>query len=166
MQPPLNSFPAPQSTAPHTKEHESRNTAFHPSRQRATAAPTPELLGVTNHETRLFIETRITAFKVCNKACLCGILCCIKFAHKGLQKLAEQDDARLLPQHLIRRIRRILTELAAAQSARDMELPGYRLHPLKGNRRGQWSVHVSGNWRMVFRFVDGEAVDVDLIDYH
>ena len=71
-----------------------------------------------------------------------------------------------MPQHLIRRIRRILTELAAAQSARDMELPGYRLHPLKGNRRGQWSVHVSGNWRMVFRFVDGEAVDVDLIDYH
>ena len=47
-----------------------------------------------------------------------------------------------------------------------MELPGYRLHPLKGNRRGQWSVYVSGNWRMVFRFVDGEAVDVDLIDYH
>ena len=43
---------------------------------------------------------------------------------------------------------------------------GYRLHPLKGNRRGQWSVYVSGNWRMVFRFVDGEAVDVDLIDYH
>ena len=71
-----------------------------------------------------------------------------------------------MPQHLIRRIRRILTELAAAQSARDMELPGYRLHPLKGNRRGQWSVYVSGNWRMVFRFVDGEAVDVDLIDYH
>ncbi len=71
-----------------------------------------------------------------------------------------------MPQHLIRRIRRILTELAAAQSARDMELPGYRLHSLKGNRRGQWSMQVSGNWRLVFRFVDGEAVDVDLIDYH
>ncbi|MCY4586809.1 MAG: type II toxin-antitoxin system RelE/ParE family toxin [Bryobacterales bacterium] len=90
----------------------------------------------------------------------------MRFAHKGLQRLAEQDDARLMPQHLIRRIRRILTELAAAQSARDMELPGYRLHSLKGNRRGQWSMQVSGNWRLVFRFVDGEAVDVDLIDYH
>ena len=59
-----------------------------------------------------------------------------------------------------------MTELAAAQSAQDMELPGYRLHPLKGDRRGQWSVRVSGNWRIVFRFVEGEAVDVDLIDYH
>ena len=71
-----------------------------------------------------------------------------------------------MPQHLTRRIRRILTELAAARSARDMELPGYRLHPLRGDRRGQWSVRVSGNWRIVFRFVEGEAVDVDLIDYH
>ena len=104
--------------------------------------------------------------KTCNKACLCGILCCIRCAHKGLQRLAERDDARLVPQHLNRRIRRILTELAAAQSAQDMELPGYRLHPLKGERRGQWSVRVSGNWRIVFRFVEGEAVDVDLIDYH
>ena len=95
-----------------------------------------------------------------------GILCCIRCAHKGLQRLAERDDARLVPQHLTRRIRRILTELAAARSARDMELPGYRLHPLRGDRRGQWSVRVSGNWRIVFRFVEGEAVDVDLIDYH
>ena len=63
-----------------------------------------------------------------------------------------------MPQHLTRRIRRILTERAAAQSAQDMELPG--------DRRGQWSVRVSGNWRIVFRFVEGEAVDVDLIDYH
>ena len=47
-----------------------------------------------------------------------------------------------------------------------MDLPGFRLHPLKGDRRGQWSVRVSGNWRIGFRFVDGEAVDVDLVDYH
>ena len=67
-----------------------------------------------------------------------------------------------MPQHLTRRIRRILTELAATQSAQDMELPGYRLHPLKGDRSGR----VSGNWRIVFRFVEGEAVAVDLIDYH
>ena len=71
-----------------------------------------------------------------------------------------------MPQHLTRRIRRILTERAGAQSAQDMELPGDRLHPLKGDRGGQWSVRVSGNWRIVFRFVEGEAVDVDLIDYH
>ena len=47
-----------------------------------------------------------------------------------------------------------------------MDIPGYRLHPLAGDRSSQWSVRVSGNWRIVFRFVDGVAVDVDLIDYH
>ena len=93
-------------------------------------------------------------------------MCCIRCAHKGLQRLVARDDARLLPQPLTSRIRRILTELAAAQSAHDMSLPGYRLHRLKGTRREQWSVRVSGNWRIVFRFVEGEAVDVDLIDYH
>ena len=46
------------------------------------------------------------------------------------------------------------------------DAPGFRLHPLKGDRAGQWSVRVSGNWRVVFRFEDGEAVDVDLVDYH
>ena len=47
-----------------------------------------------------------------------------------------------------------------------MDIPGYRLHPLAGGRSGQWNVRVSGNCRIVFRFVDGVAVDVDLIDYH
>jgi len=47
-----------------------------------------------------------------------------------------------------------------------MDLPGFRLHPLKGDRAGEWSVTVSGNWRIVFRFADGRAGDVDLIDYH
>ena len=63
-----------------------------------------------------------------------------------------------MPQHLTRHIRRILTERAAAQSAQDMALPG--------DRRGQWSGRVSGNGRIVFRFVEGEAVDGVLIDYH
>ena len=55
-----------------------------------------------------------------------------------------------------------------ARRPRDMNRPGLRLHPLTGDRRGQWSVWVwvSGNWRIVFRFVDSEAVDVDLVDYH
>ena len=57
-------------------------------------------------------------------------------------------------------------DLDAAEAAYDMNHPSYRLHRLKGDRRGLWSVRVSGNWRIVFRFVDGEAVDVDLIDYH
>ena len=64
------------------------------------------------------------------------------------------------------RIRRVLTALQDARSPRNLDLPGWRLHQLKGDRRGQWSVRVSGNWRIVFRFADGEAVDVDLTDYH
>ena len=60
----------------------------------------------------------------------------------------------------------MLTALQDARSPRSLDLPGWRLHQLKGDRRGQWSVRVSGNWRIVFRFADGEAVDVDLIDYH
>ena len=47
-----------------------------------------------------------------------------------------------------------------------MDQPGFRLHPLRGEYQGHWSVAVSGNWRIVFRFEAGEAVDVDLIDYH
>ena len=56
--------------------------------------------------------------------------------------------------------------LDEATESRHMNLPGLRLHPLKGARAGQWSVSVSGNWRIVFRFTDGEVVDVDLVDYH
>ena len=64
------------------------------------------------------------------------------------------------------RIRRILSDLDAALLPVDMDIPGYRLHRLTGDRRDQWSVRVSGNWRIIFRFVDGVAADVDLIDYH
>ena len=59
-----------------------------------------------------------------------------------------------------------LVEIGEANFIDDRDAPGFRLHPLKGDRVGQWSVRVSGNWRVVFRFEDGEAVDVDLIDYH
>ena len=90
----------------------------------------------------------------------------MNFAHKGLRALFEQHDARWLNAGQVARIERILSDLDATESAHDMDLPGYRLHALKGAQRGLWSVRVSGNWRIVFRFVAGEAVDVDLIDYH
>jgi len=90
----------------------------------------------------------------------------VKIAHAGLKRLFERGDTRRLnPTHL-RRIRRVLADLAVASSLKDLDQPGYGLHPLKGDRRGFWSVRVSGNWRIVFRFDNGEAVDVDLIDYH
>ena len=75
-------------------------------------------------------------------------------------------DGRRIPADLAPRIRRILSDLDAALRPGDMDIPGYRLHPLTGDRRDQWSVRVSGNWRIVFHFVDGVAADVDLIDYH
>ena len=65
------------------------------------------------------------------------------------------------------RLKRILTALSGAERPGDVATrPGYRLHPLKGDMAGLWSISVSGNWRVVFRFEDGEAVDVDLVDYH
>ena len=90
----------------------------------------------------------------------------VRFAHRGLRRFYARGDARGLNPDQVARIRRLLTALQDASSPQDMALPGWRLHPLTGERRGQWGVRVSGNWRIVFRFVDGAAVDVDLIDYH
>lgn len=90
----------------------------------------------------------------------------MRFTHKGLQRLAERDDARGLNAAHVPRIQRVLTDLHQAVAPQDLNRPGYHLHPLKGDRRGQWSIRVSGNYRIIFRFVEGEAVDVDLIDYH
>ena len=77
----------------------------------------------------------------------------------------ERDDAARLPDGLVPRLRRILLRLQEATHPVSADAPGFRLHLVKGNRAGHWSVRVSGN-RGVFRFVDGEAVDVDLIDHH
>jgi proteic killer suppression protein len=63
------------------------------------------------------------------------------------------------------RIRDVLAHLDRAARPSDVDVPGYRLHPLKGDLKGSWSVTISGHWRMVFRFEDGDAFDVDLTDY-
>ncbi len=85
--------------------------------------------------------------------------------HKGLRALHERDDAARLPAGRVPRLRPILFRLQEATHPGSADAPGFQLHPLKGDRAGQWSVHASRNWRVVFRFKDGEAVDVDLIDY-
>ena len=90
----------------------------------------------------------------------------MKIAHTGLRRMYERDDARGLNPNHVTRIRRILAELDDAQGPQDLNWPGFRLHPLTGDLRGFWSVRVSGNWRIVFRFVDKEPVDVNLVDYH
>jgi proteic killer suppression protein len=69
-------------------------------------------------------------------------------------------------QSLVKRLRQILALLATAMTIEDMNLPSLRLHQLKGDLAGFYAVSVSGNWRVIFRFKDGQAFDVDLIDYH
>lgn len=78
----------------------------------------------------------------------------------------EDGATRGVPAQYVPRLRRMLLALHASRDPSGMGLPGYKLHPLKGDRQGQWAVWVSGNWRLVFRFEDGHAVDVDLVDYH
>ena len=90
----------------------------------------------------------------------------VKIRHKGLRQLHERDYAAHISPSLVPRIRRILFHLQVATTPEDIDAPGFRLHPLKGIRSGQWSIRVSGNWRVVFRFADNEVVDVDLVDYH
>lgn len=86
--------------------------------------------------------------------------------HRGLRRLFENGDAVGINPALLKRVEDILTVLDAAETSADLNLPGYRLHPLKGDLKGLWSITVSGNWRVVFRFEGGNAFDVDLTDYH
>ena len=89
-----------------------------------------------------------------------------KIHHKGLKALYEKNQSKGINPDWLPRVRRILTTLDAATDPTGMDVPGFVLHPLKGDLAGFWSVRVSGNWRVVWRFEDGDATDVDLIDYH
>jgi len=88
------------------------------------------------------------------------------FRHRGLKALYDgRHSARVAPAH-VAKLRRILTALDRSSGADGMDLPGFRLHSLKGDRKGHYAVSVSGNWRVTFRFDDRHAVDVDYVDYH
>ena len=88
------------------------------------------------------------------------------FRHRGLKRLFQHGDQSKVRADQARRIADILGHLDAAQRRSDLDLPGYRVHALKGDLKGTWSATISGNWRIVFRFVDGDAFDVDLVNYH
>lgn len=90
----------------------------------------------------------------------------VRFRHKGLRLLYENDDPRRLPPQQVAKIGRILARLEVATDPTAMKVPGLHLHQLKGTLAGTWSVRVSANWRIVFRFDGGDATDVDLTDYH
>jgi toxin HigB-1 len=88
------------------------------------------------------------------------------FKHKGLRQLFEDDNARGVSAEHLRKIKQILAVLDAADVIDALRLPTFGLHPLKGDLKGFWAVTVRANWRIIFRFDDGKASDVDLVDYH
>ena len=88
------------------------------------------------------------------------------FKHRGLKRLYERDDRSGIRPDLVDVVERILTALDAASTPQALDIPRYRLHPLKGDLKGLWAVTVRANWRIVFRFEVTDAFDVELIDYH
>ena len=83
-----------------------------------------------------------------------------------MKRLYERGDPSGVRSDQVNRIADVLAHLDQALKPADLDLPGYRLHRLKGELKGMWSVTISGNWRIIFRFADGDASDVDLVDYH
>jgi proteic killer suppression protein len=88
------------------------------------------------------------------------------FKHRGLKRLFERGDRSQIGADLIHKIENILATLDAASTPQALDLPSYRLHPLKGVSKGFWAVTVRANWRIIFRFENGDAFDVELVDYH
>ncbi len=90
----------------------------------------------------------------------------VSFRHKGLKQLFERGNRRgVNPQH-VEKIENILGVLDIAQKIEDVDVHSFRLHPLTGELKGFWSVTVRANWRVVFRFENGNVFEVDLLDYH
>jgi toxin HigB-1 len=86
--------------------------------------------------------------------------------HRGLKRFYESDDRRGLNAEHVEKIATILAQLDRATKPDDMGLPGFKLHPLKGELNGFWSVTIRANWRIVFRFEGRDVTDVNLIDDH
>jgi proteic killer suppression protein len=88
------------------------------------------------------------------------------FRHRGLKRLFERGDRGAIRADLLDTVENILFVLDQASTVQALSIPRYRLHPLKGQLKGHWSVTVKENWRIIFRFERGDAYDIKLIDYH
>lgn len=88
------------------------------------------------------------------------------FRHRGLKRLYQRNDRSRVRADQADRLAIALADLDDARRPSDLDLPGYRLHPLEGDLKPLWSISISGNWRIVFRFDEGDVYDVDLVDYH
>jgi proteic killer suppression protein len=92
----------------------------------------------------------------------------VSFKHKGLERFFLKGDSSKLNQAHLPKIRKILAQLNAAQNIQDVNVPGWDLHPLKGNLKDHWSVKVNGNYRITFIFIGErvEVLDINYLDYH
>jgi toxin HigB-1 len=90
----------------------------------------------------------------------------VSFRHKGLQKYFDTGSLAGIQAAHAKRLKMQLAALETAHVVDDMDIPGFRLHPLKGDAKGRWSIIVSGNWRMTFEFINGNAYVLDYEDYH
>jgi proteic killer suppression protein len=88
------------------------------------------------------------------------------FRHKGLRRLFESDVAKGVNPDHVRKLKQILAVMQAAQQIEALNVPTFRLHALTGDLKGFWSITVRASWRVIFRFEDGAAFDIDLLDYH
>lgn len=88
------------------------------------------------------------------------------FKHKGLELFFTKSSYKGIPAQYAPRIERLLDRLDVSTEPQDMDLPGYKFHPLKGDRKGEFSVSVTGNWRITFEFDGQDAVNINLEDYH
>ena len=88
------------------------------------------------------------------------------FKHRGLKALYDGRTARRVAPEHVQKLRDILAVLDRSRQPQDVALPGFRLHRLKGELKGHYAVMVSGNWRVTFRFEEGDVVDLDYLDYH
>jgi proteic killer suppression protein len=110
---------------------------------------------------------QLAVFNLTSDACHCTLLYVIvSFKHQGLKRIYERGDRSKTGAGLVNKIENILATLDAADSLQALDLPGYRLHSLKGSRKGFWAVAVRANWRIIFRFENGDACDAELLDYH
>ena len=90
----------------------------------------------------------------------------VGFRHKGLRQLFEDDNPKGVNAEHVRKLKQILALLDAAQDVDALDYATFRLHALKGDLKGFWSLTVRANWRVIFRFEGGAASEVDLVDYH
>ena len=102
-------------------------------------------------------------------SCIYAVYTCrviVNFLHRGLKRLFQRGESRAFPTHHVPILEDILFRLDTAQDIKAMNLPAYHLHQLTGNFKGFWSMTVAANYRVIFKFKDGHATDVDYLDYH